>query len=795
MPCLLEFEILNLRFIWNLEIVIWNFILKRSNMITNPRDLRVDAAEKLRGETRYVADEKIPDLWYGGAVRSPHARAKILAIHFDPAFDWTSVVVVTAKDIPNNYVAMLENDMPFLADAIVNYVGEPVVLMAAPDKETLRQAMAHVQIDYEPLPAVFDMLESETSGIHIFGEHNLFKEILIEKGELQAAKRAAFKTIAIETRTGFQEHLYLEPQGIVAIPEPDGVVIRGSMQCPYYIKNALDKMFDGQKHVTVIQSPTGGAFGGKEDYPSLIAGHAALLAVKSGHPVAIFFDREEDVKFTTKRHPSYEHAQAYVDENGKLLGVELTLYLDGGAYCTLSQVVLARAALTAMGCYYAPNVRIHAKAVATNTVPSGAFRGFGGPQAVFGIEMLMEKIALTLGLPPQQVRRINLIEQGQTTATEQVLNYSVSARQTFEDVLMQSHFEEKRRQYAEQNRPILSRLQQGQFPKQKSDDVLKGIGICAFLHGAGFTGTGENKIQGKIRVALNQDGQPVIFSAQTEMGQGEITAFKNILAQALGIDRDQVILSEVNTDFVPNSGPTVASRSTMVVGSLLIEAAQEIIKQLSDRLKIEMGIEFQYRQGYFYGGDKILPFQEVAQKFDGIQVEKQYCHPPIIKFDDVNWKGDAYPVFSWAASVAEVEVDPITFEIKVTRYYTTHEIGKAINYDQSVAQIQGGSLQGIGWALYEKIELENGQFDVSGFSDYIVPTMMEAPEFHVRIIENPYPFGPFGAKGLGELPFVGAAPAVVSALWMIFGREFNRVPVVPEKLFQLSSKSQMTNAK
>jgi CO/xanthine dehydrogenase Mo-binding subunit len=751
-------------------------------MKMNPKDFRVDAQEKLRGKTRYIADEKIPGLWFGGAVRSPYPRARILRMHFDSQFDWNAATVVTAKDIPNNYVAMLENDMPFLAEKSVNYVGEPVVLIAAPDKEKLHQAVESVKIEYEPLPHVFDMLESETSDVHIFGKNNLFKEILIEKGDLQTAKQQAYKEIEIETRTGFQEHLYLEPQAILAIPEQDRVIIRGSMQCPYYIKNALNKMFDDKKHVTVIQAPTGGAFGGKEDYPSLIAGHAALLAVKSGHPVAIFFNREEDVKITPKRHPSFQQSRAYVDKNGKLLGLDLKIYLDGGAYCTLSQVVLARAALTATGCYHVPNVRILAKAVATNTVPSGAFRGFGGPQAIFGIEMLMEKIAQTLDLPPQQVRHINLIEQGQQTATEQVLKYSVSAKQTFVDVLVESDFERKFSQYAELNQPILNKLKQGKYPKTKRDDVLKGIGVCAFLHGAGFTGTGENKIQGKIRVELTKAGQPIIFSAQTEMGQGEQTAFKNILSEALSIDRDQVLLSEVNTDLVPNSGPTVASRSTMVVGSLLIDATQEIIQKLVGRLQSDFGFRFEYRQGYFYSGEKILSFQAVAQKFNNIVVEKQYRHPPIIKFDDVKWKGDAYPVFSWAASVAEIEVDPITFEIKVTRYYTTHEIGRAINYDQAVAQIQGGSLQGIGYALYEKIELQNGKFDVSGFTDYIIPTLTEMPEFHIKILENPYPFGPFGAKGLGELPFVGAAPAVVSALWMIFGKEFNQIPVLPEQL-------------
>ena len=371
------------------------------------------------------------------------------------------------------------------------------------------------------------------------------------------------------------------------------------------------------------------------------------------------------------------------------------------------------------------------------------------------------------------------------TPTGQILKYSVSGKETFEDVLIQSDFETKKLTFERNNKSILEKLKKGEFPKHHCNDVLKGIGIAPSQHGAGFTGTGENYIKGKLRIEINEAGQPVIFSAQTEMGQGEITAFQIILSEALQIRRNDIILAEVNTDFVPNSGPTVASRSTMVVGSLLIDAANEIIRVFQNRLHRKLGIEFEYRQGYFYGIDKIISFKEAAKMFSDLKVEKQYEHPPIIKFDDTKWKGDAYPTYSWAASVAEVEVDPVTFEIKVTKFYTTHEIGKAINYDQAVAQIQGGALQGIGFALYEKITATNGKFDVMGFSDYIIPTLTEMPEFNVKILENPYPFGPFGAKGLGELPLVGAAPAVVSALWMIFSREFNEIPVLPETIFGL----------
>jgi len=757
-------------------------------MKPNPKDFRVDAAEKILGVTKYIRDEEIDGLWYGATIRCPFPRARIKNIQFAENFDWKAVTIVTAKDVPNNYIAMLENDMPFLAEEIANYVGEAIVLIAAPQRNILEKAKNHIKIEYEELPAILDMHESETCNIKIFGENNLFKEIVIENGDLEKAKKQADKIVNIEVRTGFQEQMYLEPQGIVALPEKNRMVIRGSIQCPFYIKGALEVMFDHKIKITVIHQPTGGAFGGKEDYPSLIAGHAALLAVKSAHPVAIFFDREEDIQFTTKRHPSFHKNTAYVTKDGKVLGMDIQMLLDGGAYCTLSQVVLARAALTAANCYYIPDIRIHAKAVATNVIPPGAFRGFGGPQAVFAIEMLMEKIAKELGIPPVELKKKNLIKAGQQTPTGQILKYSVSSIQTFEDVLSRSDFDRKWSDFMDNNEPILEKLKRGEYPKQQNNDVLKGIGIAPSQHGAGFTGTGENVIKGKIRLEINKHGQPIIYSAQTEMGQGQTTAFQKILSEALQINIDEVLIAEVNTDFVPNSGPTVASRSTMVVGSLLIDAAEELIHRFQKRLKKENGVDFEYKQGYFYGEEEIVSFKETAQKYAGLKIEKQYEHPPIIKFDDVNWRGDAYPTYSWAAAVAEVEVDPLTFEIKVAKFYTTHEIGKAINYDQAVAQIQGGSLQGIGYAIYEKIKAINGKFDVQGFSDYIIPTPTEMPEFEVTILENPYPFGPFGAKGLGELPFVGAAPAVVSALWMIFGKEFNKIPVLPEDILGLFNK-------
>ncbi len=754
-------------------------------MNSDPKNYRIDAQEKINGSAKYTDDLKIPDLWLARIIRSPHPCADIVDIHFDPEFDWKSVVVATAADIPNNFVSMLENDMPFLAEKRVNYIGEPVVLIAAPDKALLKHAAEHIEIKYEPLPYLTDMKTSKDSDILLYGTKNIFKEINIKNGSINQVKKDNLKKIEIEAHTGFQEHVYLEPQAIIAIPENDRIEIRGSLQCPYYIKNAVDIMFGGKKHITVIHETTGGAFGGKEDYPSLIAGHAAILAAKCGHPVSLVLDRYEDIQFTTKRHPSYHHLLAYVTDTGKIKGLEVKLLLNSGAYCTLSPVVLARAALTSTGSYFIPHVSINAKAVATNTVPSGAFRGFGGPQAVFAIEMLMEKIALTLNLTADNVREINLIKKGQQTATGQILKYSVSAEDVLRNVLKQSDYRKKYHDYRKFNQAILDAFKQGSLHKNKSGSVVKGIGASTSIHGGGFTGIGENRIKGKIRVEVEPSGMINLFTAQTEMGQGQQTAFQKILADALYLPPGRIKLSKVNTDLVPDSGPTVASRSTMIVGSLLTEAAHDIVFKLKNLLKEQTGIEFDYQKGYFHGNGEVYSFDDVMKNSEKLTLEKQYAHPRFIKFNEVNWRGDAYPVFSWAASVAEIEVDLVTFEIRVVRYYTTHDIGKAINYDQAIAQIQGGSLQGIGYALYETIKQQKGAFDVTGFTDYIIPTFTEMPEFHIRILENPYPFGPFGAKGLGELPHVGSAPAVISALWMIFKQEFNHIPFVPEDLYQL----------
>ena len=333
---------------------------------------------------------------YGATVRSRIPRGKIKKITFGPGINWDEFVIVTAKDIPGkNYIALIENDQPCLADGVVNHPEEPILLLAHADRHALPKAVAAVSIEYDSLPPVFTIEESERRAEIIWGTDNIFKTFLVQKGEVESVWDKADYIVEGEYTTGAQEQLYIETNGMIAaFDAARGVTVWGSLQCPYYVHKALMALCDlPETKIRVVQTETGGAFGGKEEYPSMIAAHAALLAMKSGRPVKIIYDRAEDMVATTKRHPSRTRHRTAVRKDGKILGGEIELTIDGGAYLTLSPVVLSRATIHAGGPYEWPAIRVRAKAVATNAPPHGAFRGFGAPQSLFAMERHMDRIA------------------------------------------------------------------------------------------------------------------------------------------------------------------------------------------------------------------------------------------------------------------------------------------------------------------------------------------------------------------------------------------------------------------
>src|SRR3989441_4216058 len=622
---------------------------------------RKEGRKKVTGQALYVDDLTFPGMLHGVTVRSSIPRGRIKNISFEGEIPWDEFTVVTAKDISDlklgeNYVALILNDQPYLADEVVNHPEEPVVLLAHQDKYLLEEARRHVRIDYEELPAIFALEDSLEKKEIVWGEDNVFKKFLVEKGNVDDVWSKADFIIEGEYHTGAQEQLYIENNGAIAIANrADGVTVWGSMQCPYYVHKALIKLFGlPEEKIRVIQTETGGGFGGKEEYPSMIAGHAALLAWKSGQPVKMIYDRAEDMAATTKRHPSRTRQKTAVTKDGKLLAMEIEFVIDGGAYCTLSPVVLSRGTIHAAGPYFCPNVRINSKAVATNVPPHGAFRGFGAPQSIFGLERHMDKVAKTIGLTPEEFRRRNFIKQGETTATSQTIREKVDMEGLLNRAFELSDYYAKQERFAEENGG-----RAGRMPAYRRKDVgtpKKGIGFASFMHGAGFTGSGEVYLQSIVGAEATTDGRVRLLAASTEIGQGTNTIFSQIAAEALGLDYNLIEVAQPDTNNVPNSGPTVASRTCMVVGKL-IESAVLALKQtlVGSGLLRESYAQSEFRQAC----------REYIEQFGPLKSFSKYQPPPGIFWDDEKYQGDAYGAYAWAVYVAEVTVDMLTYEARV----------------------------------------------------------------------------------------------------------------------------------
>jgi len=731
---------------------------------------RREGRAKLTGASRYVADEGWPGGLWGATVRAPVAHGRILGLRFEPGLPWEEFTIVAAADLAamgwRNRVESIEPDQPFLAEGVINHAEEPVLLLAHADRHLLERARRAVTVEVEPLPAVLDLDEALACAQAVGGRRNLFKEILIERGDPDGAWAGAAWVVAGEYRTGAQEQLYIETNGMSARVDPGEhgpeLTVRGSLQCPYYVHAALARLFGlPGEAVRVIQMETGGAFGGKEDYPSIIAGHAALLAWKAGRPVTILYDREEDMACTTKRHPSRSRLRTAFDAEGRLLAMETDFLLDAGAYTTLSPVVLSRGAIHALGPYRCPHVRIHARAVATHTPPNGAFRGFGAPQSLFAMERHMDRSAARIGLDPVELRRRNLLRRGDRMATGQLVDEDLDLAGLMDRALADLGYADKRAEYARANA--------GGGP------LKRGVGLAVFMHGCGFTGSGETHLASVTGVEAQADGRVGVLAASTEMGQGKETVFTQIVSEALGIPNDLVAIAPADTRRVPNSGPTVASRSTMVVGRLVQDAALALKQALL--------------QGQFlrepYDGEGFRAAVRAAHAARGpMTCYAEYQRPAGLVWDDVHYRGDAYPTFSWACYAVAVAVDTVTWEVQVEDFVARQEVGRVINPILAAGQIEGGVAQGLGWALWEKVETVQGRMVNNQMTNYIVATAMDLPRIRVFFEENlPSAMGPGGAKGLGELPMDGPAPAVLGAVQDALGLcGLRELPLTPERL-------------
>ena len=687
---------------------------------------RKEGLSKATGAARYIDDLTFPGMLHATTIRSTIPRGEILSVRLD--FDTAGFTVADHRDVPGrNVIALIEDDQPCLAEREVRHAAEPILLLAHEDPEALHRA--RVDVKYRAAVPVFDPAVSPLT----------FKKIQITKGDPRRGFAEADTVVEGEYRVGLQEQLYIETNGVIAVPEKGGIALYGSMQCPYYVLRALTVLLGlPPERVRVIQTETGGGFGGKEEYPSMIAGHACILALKAGRPVKLIYDRTEDMLATTKRHPGVIRHRTGVRKDGRLTAMEIDVLLDGGAYMTLSPVVLSRGLIHSTGPYRCENVRADGRVVMTNTPPNGAFRGFGAPQTQFASEVHMERIAEALGMDPVTLRETNALRPGDTTATGQKLGRDCSALAVLREAVRRTDFRRRRRSLAGSNR---------------------GLGLALFFHGSGFTGGGEVKLASKASVELTRTGVRILV-ASTEIGQGTRTMHAQIVAETLGIPYDCVEVAEVDTGRVPDSGPTVASRTCMVVGRILQRCAEEIREKLGSA----------------------TPAKYLA-KNGPLIVTKEYAGPDGLYWDDDTYKGDAYGAYGWACDVAEVERDPDTYEVRPVKLTAVQDIGKAIHPVLATGQIEGGTAQGLGYALLEEVVMADGRMANAQMTNYTAPTTLDTPPMDIVIVESPYRHGPFGAKGVGEMPIDGVAPAVVNAIRHM-GLDVRSIPATPERILQ-----------
>ena len=734
---------------------------------------RPDAWGKVRGSTRYVDDLAFPGMVHLAVVRSEWPHARISGIHVQTATQHPLVVcAVAAADVPGeNVVHVVYDDQPVLAAEIVRYVGEPIAVIAAESRRVAKQAARLVEIDHEPLPAITDPLAALAADAPRVGlpyaseDGNLFNAMRLRNGNVEKGFSEADVIVESEYRTGYQEHAYLEPQGVIAVPEENGgLAIYGSMQCPFYVQAAVARVLGlPMAKVRVIQTATGGAFGGKEDFPSLLGALAAVAAWKTERPAKLILDRDEDVLVSTKRHPAIVRYKSGAKADGTLTAIEVDFVYNAGAYQTLSSAVLWRGLVTAAGPYRIPHVKIDGKSVATHTVPNGAFRGFGSPQVIFPHESQMDRIAERLGIDRLEIRRRNALRPDDASATGQQLDESTGIVETLDR--------------AERLSDWSDRLRAVEAFNASSPHVRRGVGVASVMYGVGLGGKAPFLDKAGAYLKLEADGSVSAAVGTVEMGQGLTVALTQILAHALDLPIDRIQLAPVDSSRVPDSGPTVASRGTIMSGCALLDAATKLKARIVDVAKSE-GITL----------DEIprrLP--EIAHAFWMQNLDpavEGWSASPDVDWDPETGLGNAYATYAYATHVAQVEIDLITGEAAVHDYVAVHDSGRILNRQSATGQVEGGIAQGIGFALTEEIQEKDGRLLANGLTSYRVPTIRDAARpMTVDFVETTYRHGPFGAKGLGEVPLMASHAAVARAVAHALGCPgLDTYPLSPERI-------------
>ncbi len=758
---------------------ILNNLLGRDEYLVVGRSVvRTDAIDKALGRAKFTADY-IPK---GTAVvkvfRSSHPHALMKRVDVEAALEVPGVLaVLTADDVPgHNQIGYALPDQPFLNGEKVHYIGDPIALVCAEDEYSAFEGMGAIDVKFQPLPTVLtidDTLKREAESIHDGG--NTAVTTSIRKGDVKKGFAEAEVEVEDTYETPYQEHMYLEPEAAYAVPEGAGkVTVIGTMQSPFLVREKVAHILGWNlNQVRIIQALTGGAFGGKDDMGPLVCTKAALAAVKLGRPAALVFDRDESAAYSPKRFPARIRYRSGANESGRITAIEVDITVDCGAYANRAPFWLWRMTAHAAGPYEVENASIDGRAVYTNKVFGGSFRGFGDVAIHFAVESQVDRLAEELEMDPVELRLRNVLKPGSRTTCDQLLDHSVGMEECLRKVAEASNW--------------VSRQE-----PEKIGRKARGFGVGCAYHGISTSRSTPDWSAASL--ILNQDGSFTYRTGICELGQGSPIGHAKIVAEILGTSLDTIRVEVPDTDSTPNAKPTHGSRGLMLGGSAAADAAlklrERMVKVAADMLGCgEADIDL--RDGRAFNRNDpsyLVGFPELAEELyiRGVSPASYgfYASPKRF-FDPETGLGVSYSVYTFAASVVEVEVDTETCHVEVVKVWPAMDVGKAIDPLMIEGQIHGAVSQGIGFALMERLVIEKGAVLNPNFKDYVIPSAHDTPEVaETIIVEEPYKHSAFGAKGVGEPAIISIVPAISNAIHQATGVRFNTLPITAEHLYK-----------
>ncbi len=733
--------------------------------------------DKVTGAAKYTDDYTFPQMLFARTLRSPHPHALINSVNTDAAKALPGVhAVLTAADVPGeNLHGLVYRDWPVLCGDKVRYVGDAVALVAADSEEIAAQALSLIVVDYTPLPVVADPKYAHSPDAPVLHEKhptgNLLKHIKVRHGDIEQGFAQADVIIEREYRTPTTEHAFLEPECAIGIPKGFGdhakLTVYVGSQIPYQDRNQIARAMNlPEDEVRVIGTLIGGGFGGKEDIAGQI--HVSMLANATGRPVKMLYTRQESLIFHPKRHATIIRMKTGATRDGLLTAVEAELYGDGGAYASLSDKVMTRATTHATGPYNVPNAKIDCFAMYTNNLPSGAFRGFGVTQSAFAVEQNMDLLAEALRIDPIEFRRINAQKVGVTTATGQLLRESVGLLQTIDDV----------------ERDMIAHDHDGFRWAWTEGNKAFAWGIACAYKNTGLGGGAPDKSEAEVEAY--EDGTVEVRTASADMGQGIAHVVAQCAAEELNLPYERVRVLLCDTDLTPNGGPTTASRQTYMTGNAVRMASVALREALSQSAAEMMDVppaDIRYEEGLLRFNGHSVDLGEVVgfMKANGLsaRTKHEYWAP---KTQPLGEGGDMHFAFSYATQAALVEVDLDTGEVHVHKIVASTDIGRAINPLMLQGQIEGAIVMALGNCLTESFIMEDGVPWSRLLSRYKMPGIKHAPEIISRLVEDRASTGPYGAKGVGEIPSINTSPAITNAIYNAVGVRVFSIPVDQDAL-------------